>query len=115
MYSLKKAQVAYLKVDEAPTKVPSEYTDFVDIFSPKLAVELSKHMEINDHAIKLVNDLQSLYDLIHNLGLVELEILKAYIENNLANSFIRPSKSPTGALILFNKKSNSSLRLCVDY
>ncbi len=46
---------------------------------------------------------------------MELEILKAYIENNQASGFIRPSKSPAGASILFNKKPDSSLRLCVDY
>ena len=46
---------------------------------------------------------------------MELETLKVYIKNNLANGFIRPSKSPAGASILFNKKSNGSLRLYVDY
>ncbi len=46
---------------------------------------------------------------------MELEILKAYIKNNLANGFIRPFKSPTGASILFDKKLNDSLRLCIDY
>ena len=46
---------------------------------------------------------------------MELEILKTYIENNLANGFIRPSKSPAGASILFDKKPDGSLRLCVDY
>ena len=46
---------------------------------------------------------------------MELETLKAYIENNLANSFIRPSKSAIGAPILFDKKPDSSLRLYVDY
>ena len=46
---------------------------------------------------------------------MELETLKAYIETNLANGFIRPSKSPAGAPILFDRKSDGSLRLCVDY
>ena len=46
---------------------------------------------------------------------VELETLKAYIETNLVNGFIRLSKSPAGALILFNKKANGSLRLFVNY
>ena len=46
---------------------------------------------------------------------MELETLKTYIETNLANGFIRPSKSPTGAPILFDRKSDGSLRLCVDY
>ncbi len=33
----------------------------------------------------------------------------------MVNDFIRPSKSPSGAPILFDKKSDGSLRLCVDY
>ena len=39
----------------------------------------------------------------------ELETFKAYIETNLANEFIRPSKSPAGTPILFDRKSDSSL------
>ena len=46
---------------------------------------------------------------------MELETLKAYIKNNLANGFIKPSNFPIGALILFDKKLDNSLRLCVDY
>jgi len=30
-------------------------------------------------------------------------------------SYIRPSKSPYGALMLFQKKHDRSLRLCIDY
>ncbi len=44
-----------------------------------------------------------------------LETLKAYIKNNLASSFIRHFKSPIEAPILFDKKSEGSLRLYVDY
>ena len=51
----------------------------------------------------------------YSLGLVELETLKTYIETNLANGFIRLSKSPAGALILFDRKSDESLCFCVDY
>ena len=46
---------------------------------------------------------------------MELETLKAYIETNLANGFIRPSKSPAGTPILFDRKSDGSLWLYVDY
>ena len=46
---------------------------------------------------------------------MELETLKIYIKINLANGFIRPSKSLAGALILFDRKPDSSLCLCVDY
>ena len=115
MHLSKRTQIAHLKADEALTKVSSKYADFADIFSPKLAAELLEHMGINDHAIELMDDQQPLYNPINSLGLVELEILKAYIENNLANGFIRPFKSSAGALIFFDKKLNGSLRLCIDY
>ncbi len=46
---------------------------------------------------------------------MELKTLKAYIRNNPVSGFIRPSKSPAGAAILFDKKPDGSLRLCVDY
>ncbi len=102
-------------MDKALSEVPSKYADFIDILSPKLAVELPKHIGINNYGIELVDNWQSPYDSIYSLGSLELEILKAYIENNLANGFIRPSKSPAGAFILFDKKPDGSLKLGVDY
>jgi hypothetical protein len=44
-----------------------------------------------------------------------LRTLKAYIEANLANGFIQRSSSPAAAPILFAKKKDGGLRLCVDY
>ena len=46
---------------------------------------------------------------------MELEILKTYIETHLKTGFIQPSKSPAGAPILFDKKPDGNLRLCVHY
>lgn len=45
----------------------------------------------------------------------ELKTFKTYIENNLANKFIKSSKSPIGASIFFDKKLDQSLILCIDY
>ena len=56
MYPSKRAQIAYLKADEVPTKVSSKYANFVDVFSPNLAEKLFKYMEINNYAIELVDD-----------------------------------------------------------
>ncbi len=111
----KGAQIAHLKANKATTKVSSKYADFADVFSPKLAAELLEHIGINNHAIKLVDDWQPPYGPIYSLRLMKLETLKAYIKNSLASGFIWPLKSPAGALILFNKKPDASLRLCVDY
>ena len=56
MHLLKKAQIAQLKEDKALTKVCSKYTDFIDIFLSRLAIELLKYIEINDYIIKFVNN-----------------------------------------------------------
>ena len=42
-------------------------------------------------------------------------MLKTYIKINLANSFIKPSKSPAKISILFEYKSNRSLRFYINY
>ena len=42
-------------------------------------------------------------------------MLKTYIENNLANDFIRPFESFAGTSIFFDKKPDGSLKLCVNY
>ncbi len=52
---------------------------------------------------------------IYILSLVELEILKIYIETYLKTGFIWPSKSSAKASIFFDKKSDGSFRLCVNY
>ena len=100
---------------KALTKISDKYVNFVDVFSLGLALKPPKYTGINDCAIKYIVGQQPLYRHIYSLGLVELEIIRAYIETNLANSFIRPSKSPVGAFILFDRKSNSFLQLHVNY
>ncbi len=56
IHPLRRAQIVHRKADEALTEVLSEYADFADVFSPKLAAKLSEHTGINDHAIKLADD-----------------------------------------------------------
>ena len=46
---------------------------------------------------------------------VELKELKAQLEELLSKGFIRPSTSPWGASVLFVKKKDGSLWLCIDY
>ena len=111
----RRPQISGLIAEKAPTKVSAKYSDFADIFPPDLAFELPEHTGINDHTIMPVEGQHPLYGSIYNLKPVELETLKAYIETNLANGFIRPSKSPAGAPILFDRKSDGSLQLCVNY
>ncbi|KAG6869752.1 hypothetical protein C0992_002113, partial [Termitomyces sp. T32_za158] len=46
---------------------------------------------------------------------VELRALKDHLDEMLGKGFIRPSISAAGAPVLFVKKKDGSLRLCVDY
>ena len=94
--------------------MPKAYDEFKDVFSEENANIFPKHGE-HDHAIDLIDGRQPPYGPIYNLSETELTTLRQYIDKNLANQFIRSSKSPAGAPILFVKKSSGAFRLCVDY
>ena len=115
VYSKKQAQVGAFLFDKAPIKVLAEYSDYSDVFLVNNTVELPENTGMNKHAIELEEGKQPPFDPIYSLGPVELETLKTYIKTNRANGFIRLSRSSNGALILFYRKPNRSLRLCVNY
>ena len=115
IYPSRAAQISALIQDEAPTKVLTEYADYADVFSFDLAMELSKNTGINKHVIKLQDGKQAPYRPIYSLGPMELETLKTYIKIHLKTRFIWPSNSLAGVPILFDKKPDGSLWLCVDY
>ncbi len=83
--------------------------------SSELTIELFENIKINEHVIELIDGKQPPYRPIYTLSPVELETLKAYIKTHLRTEFIRPFKFPAGAPILFDKKPDGSLYLCVDY
>jgi len=45
----------------------------------------------------------------------EAEIVEQFVRDNLAKGFITPSSFEYASLILFIRKQNGGLRLCVDY
>ena len=51
----------------------------------------------------------------HRMAPVELQELKFQIQELLGKGFIRPSTSPWGAPVLFAKKKDKTLQLCIDY
>ena len=51
----------------------------------------------------------------HRMVPIELQELKVHIHELLDNGFIRLSTSPWGALVLFTKKKDKTLQLCIDY
>ena len=51
----------------------------------------------------------------HRMAPIELQELKVQLQELLDKGFIRPSTSPWGALVLFAKKKDKTLQLCIDY
>ena len=115
VHSKKQAQVGALLLNKAPTKVLAEYSDYSNIFSAEYTVESPENIGMNEYTIAIEKGKQLSFGPIYSLEPLELETLKTYIKTNLAISFIRPFKSPIGAFILFDKKSDRSLRFFVDY
>ena len=110
-----RAQVAALLFVKALTEVLTEYSDYSNVFSIKNIAELPENTRMKKHTIKLEKDKQPPFGPIYSLAPVELETLKTYIETNLANCFIRLSKSSAGAPIFFDWKQDGSFCFCVDY
>jgi hypothetical protein len=94
--------------------VPHEYHDFIDMFSEELAQEIPLHHDYN-HWIELKEGTTPPHGKLYNMSEVELKTLKDYLDDMLDKGFIWPSKSPAGAPVLFTKKKDGGLHLCVDY
>ncbi len=93
---------------------PKEYKDLANVFSPSNSYSLPTHRD-EDHAIELELGKTPLFGLLYNLSEYQLKTLREYMDKNLANRFISPSKSSAGAPVLFTPKLNRTLRFCVDY
>ncbi len=94
--------------------VPVQYHSYLDVFSKASADKLPPHRPF-DHHMPLMEGKQPPFGPIYSISDKELKALREYLDENLAKGFIVPSESPAAAPILFVKKKDGSLRLCVDY
>jgi hypothetical protein len=96
------------------SSVPPEYAEFADVFSKESASALPPRRPY-DHQIPLEPGVTPPFGPLYSLSEIELKALDEYIRENLSKGYIQASTSPAGAPILFVKKRDGSLRLCVDY
>ncbi|EDN03595.1 hypothetical protein HCAG_01460 [Histoplasma mississippiense (nom. inval.)] len=89
------------------------FTDYKDVFSEKEAAKFPDTKV--RHKIHLEEGATAPYGPLYNLSVKELDVLRKYLEEAQSKNWIRPSKSPAGAPILFVPKKDGRLRLCVDY
>src|SRR5262249_1265633 len=99
--------------DPAPP-ISCDYDDFAEVFSKESASVLPPYRPY-DHRIPLEPGTTPPFGPLYPLSEVELKALDEYIKENLAKGYIQASTSSAGAPILFVKKRDGSLRLCVDY
>ena len=62
-----------------------------------------------------MNKQQLFYEFIYSLKSIKLETLKIYIKTNLANKFIKLSKSSIRDFIFFDKKPDRKFQFYIDY
>jgi hypothetical protein len=94
--------------------VPEVYHEFADVFSRQKADTLPPHQDC-DLKINIDEGVKIPAGPIYPLSKFELKTLREFIDENLKTGFIRPSNSPFGAPVLFIKKKDGSLQLCVDF
>ncbi|GBG64119.1 hypothetical protein CBR_g40567 [Chara braunii] len=104
--------------DSSPTDLSSDprvvrlLDEFADIFEPPTGVVPDRPIS---HEMILEAGVVPPKGCIYRMSEEELEVLRAQLDDLLAKGWIRPSSSPYGAPVLFVRKRNKDLRLCIDY
>ena len=98
--------------EEEATQILQEYLDLAEVFSKDWARKFSEHGSHNSLIETIGNPP---FVPLYNLSQTDLEVLLDYIEDNLASRSIQLFSLSAGAPILFVKKKDGSLCLCVDY
>ena len=101
-----------LKARPSISDIPN-VSDFPDVFSEELP-RLPPHREI-EFVIDVVPGATPASITLYRMAPLELKELKLQLQELLEKCFIRPSVSPWGAPVLFVKKKDGTLRLCIDY
>ena len=107
--------VSLTEEDEAGQglSLPRVVCEFEDVFPDELS-GLPPQRDV-DFIIELHPSMSPISMTPRRMAPVELQELKVQIKGLLDKGFIRPSTSPWGAPVMFSKKNDKTLRLCIDY
>ena len=96
------------------TDIANILEDFQDVTPEQLPKELPPKRHV-DFRIETIPGSAPPSRTTHRMSYPELDELKKQLGEYLEHGWIRPSTSPYGAPILFVKKKDGSMRMCVDY
>ncbi|XP_019238284.1 PREDICTED: uncharacterized protein LOC109218379 [Nicotiana attenuata] len=103
------------KVDEALLPcVQQVLEENKDVMPEELPKCLTPRREV-DYQIELISGAKPPAMGPYRMAPPELEELRKQLKELLEARHVRPSKAPFGAPVLFQKKQDGSLRLCIDY
>ena len=88
--------------------------NFPDVFPKELPPGLPPSRDI-DHRIELEPDSKPPWRPIYRMSPLELDAMRAELDRLLETGSIEPSLSPYGAPVIFVKKKDGKLRMCIDY
>nr|GFC04626.1 putative reverse transcriptase domain-containing protein [Tanacetum cinerariifolium] len=87
--------------------------EFIDVFPDELpGIPPVREVEFNN---ELIPGAEPISKAPYRMAPIELKELKDQLQELLERGFIRLSVSPWGAPVLFVKKKDGSMRLCIDY
>ncbi|GBG69889.1 hypothetical protein CBR_g4717 [Chara braunii] len=89
--------------------------EYHDVFPSFFSYTGIPPMRDVEHSIQLVPDYRVHHQAPYRLSIPEATELKRQLEGLLRLGFIKPSNSPWGAPVLFARKADGTLRLCIDY
>lgn len=107
------AVVRDTRVEEPSLEQVPIVNEFPEVFPEELP-GIPPEREI-EFCIDLLPGTQPISIPPYRMAPIELKELKGQLQDLLEKGFIRPSTSPWGAPVLFVKKKDGTLRLCVDY
>ena len=87
--------------------------EFSDVF-PEELLGLPPEREV-DLSIEVLPRTTPISMAPYCMALTELKELKTQLQELLDKGFVRPSVSLYGALVLFVKKKDGTLQMCIDY
>ncbi len=88
--------------------------EFPDVMPEELFDDLPPKRQV-DHAIEVMLGMAPPSKGPYQMSHEELKELKVQLEELLMKGYIKPSKSPYGAPVLFVHKKDGTLKMCVDY